>query len=79
MMMFLGAISSGVPRDVLTPPAVPEGDGDGPLGLVLPDDVLVQLRNDFPRSQISDGMVSLRLPSFPFEDSKRSESLKDYH
>ena len=36
-------------RDVLPPPAVTQRDRDGALGVVLADDIAVELRDDFPR------------------------------
>ncbi len=37
------------------PPAVAQGNGDGPLGLVLADDVAVEFVNDFPGGHACHG------------------------
>ncbi len=44
--------------DLLTPPAIAKRDGDGALGRVLADDVLVQLVDDFLRSHRRHGGVA---------------------
>ena len=53
MMMFLGVTSwrnSGV--ELLPPPAIADGDGDGPLGRVLADDVAIEFGDDLSRGQV---------------------------
>ena len=40
-----------VGRDLLTAPAVAKGDGDHPLGILLPDDVAIQLLDDLTRGE----------------------------
>jgi len=45
--MFLGVISQLLVH-LLAPPAVAQGDGHGALGIVLADDVVVQLGNNLP-------------------------------
>ena len=50
MMMLLGMISSRISSGAfMPPPPVAEGDGDALLGVVLPDDVLVEFRDDLAR------------------------------
>ena len=39
------------------PPAVAQGDGHGPLGVGLADDVAVQLGDDLPGRQLALGLV----------------------
>jgi hypothetical protein len=48
---------------LLTAPAVPESDGDGALGVVLADDVSVELRDDLARAESGHrlSMVTLSL------------------
>ncbi len=43
----------------LAPPAVPERDGDGPLGVMLSDDILVEFLDDLPRCK---GVCSKKPP-----------------
>jgi hypothetical protein len=51
--MFLGVISPRkLPLNLLSSPAVAQGNGYSALGLGLPDDVFVELGNDFLRSHI---------------------------
>jgi hypothetical protein len=38
-------------RQLLAPPAVAQRDGDGALGVVLADDVAVELGNDLARTE----------------------------
>ena len=45
-------------RQLLPPPAVADGDGDGPLGRVLADDVAVQFGDDLSRRQVCHGLSS---------------------
>ena len=57
--MFLGATSPRMSlAELLPPPAVADGDGHGPLGVVLADDVPVQLGHDLPRRQVAHGISS---------------------
>jgi hypothetical protein len=53
-------------RHLASAPAIAQGNGDGTFGRFLPDDVLVQLLDDFTRSHLRHGrynssMVRLRL------------------
>ncbi len=41
--------------DLLAPPAVAQGNGHGPLGVLLPHDIFVQLRHGLPGSQMIPG------------------------
>ena len=41
--------------DLLAPPAVAQGDGHRPLGVLLPDDIFIQLRHDLPGGQVIPG------------------------
>ena len=50
------AIGSGGPY-ALAAQAVAQGDGDGALGRVLSDDVLVQRRDDLPRGQLVEPRI----------------------
>ena len=53
MRMFLGITSSAISGgELLAADAVAQGDGHGALGLGLADDVLVQLADDFARSEL---------------------------
>ena len=57
--MFLGAISPRISGGKLLPaPAIANGDGHGPLGVVLADDVPVQLGDDLSRRQVAHGSSS---------------------
>ena len=40
-----------VGRQLLPTPAIPKRDGDHPLGIVLPDDIAIQLLDDLPRGE----------------------------
>jgi hypothetical protein len=44
---------------LLAPPAVPERHGHGALGVLLPDDEAVELRDDFAGGEIGQAEVSL--------------------
>ena len=51
--MFFGSTSSrSVPVELLAPPAIAQGDGDGALGVVLADDVAVEFGDDFARREV---------------------------
>ena len=52
-------------RQLLPAPAIADGDGHGPLGGVLADDVTIQLLHDLPRRQISHGQP----PSISYQPS----------
>ena len=56
--------------ELLPPPAVANGDGDGPLGVVLADDVAVELGNDLAGSQLTHGSSRLSLTT---EDTENTE------
>ena len=57
--MFLGAIfAAHLGRQLLPAPAIAHGDGHGPLGVVLADDVVVELGHDLPRRQVAHGNSS---------------------
>ena len=60
MMMFLGMILfRQLGRELLAAHAVSQGDGDGALGGVLADDVLVELADDLFRRQVVELDLSL--------------------
>src|SRR5262249_52987846 len=59
---------------LLAAPAGADGDGDGPLGRVLADDVLVQLLHDLARGQISHGCSPKR---FTTKDTKDIKDAKE--
>ena len=46
-------------RELLAAHAIAQGDGDGALGLVLPDDILVELAHDLARGQFVECDVFL--------------------
>jgi len=49
--------------ELLPADPVAERDGHGPLGVTLPDDIFIQLADDFARSQLVEyGPVVARLP-----------------
>src|SRR5581483_12516668 len=43
--------------EMLPAPAIANGHGHGPLGLVLPDDVLIEFRDDLPRRHFAHGLL----------------------
>ena len=52
MRMFFGATSFRMSSvELLPPPAIADGDRDGPLGVVLADDVAVELGDDLAGRQ----------------------------
>src|SRR5450631_1142306 len=61
-----GDLGAQIFRHLTAPPAIAQGNGDGTFGRFLPDDVLVELLDDFTRSHLRHGrynssMVRLRL------------------
>ena len=59
--MFFGVISArSASVDLHAAPAIAQRDGDGALGRALPDDVLVELLDDFAggHGDMSDGLVA---------------------
>ena len=47
--------------ELLPPPAIADGDGDGPLGVGLADDVAVELGDDLAGGQILHGSSSMTM------------------
>ena len=63
--MFLGVTCAAQLLGQLPPPpAIPQGDRHGPLGLGLADDVAVELGDDLARGQVAHGSSST--VRFPF-------------
>ena len=63
--MFLGAISAAhFRRQLLPAPAIAHRDGHGPLGVVLADDVPIELGDDLPRRQVAHGNSSTTMLVF---------------
>ena len=50
--VFRGDLAGDLLGKLLPPPAVADGDGDGPLGVILADDVAVQLGDDLAGRQM---------------------------
>ena len=62
MMMFFGATSSrSSARQLLPPPAVAQRDGDRALGVVLADDVAVELGDDLRRREAGRSRAASQL------------------
>ena len=63
--MFFGSTSSrSLLVELLPAPAVAQRDGDGALGVVLADDVAVELGDDFARGEVghlASGSLQLRI------------------
>ena len=69
LAMMIGALCARPPssrmwpsdvviRKALTPPAIADGDSDGPLGCPLADDVPIQLLDNLPRGHFSHASSS---------------------
>ena len=58
--MFFGSTSSrSSPVELLAAPAVAQRDGDGALGVVLADDVAVELGDDLARGEVGHRLAVL--------------------
>ena len=57
-MMFLGVTCGAkLVGELPAPPAVPQGDRHGPLGVGLADDVAIELGDDLPGRQLALGLL----------------------